>query len=81
MRTSKFLRHIRYSVTGSGLVASTLPAGQGGRARGSGLRKAETVKSQEFRDLVKDLTLHIAAAHPLVVSRDQVDTLDAGQGA
>ncbi len=30
-------------------------------------------KNEIFRDLVKDITLQIAAAHPLVVSRDQVD--------
>ena len=29
-------------------------------------------KQTIFRDLVKDVTLHIAAAHPLYVSRDQV---------
>lgn len=30
-------------------------------------------KNENFRDFVKDITLQIAAAHPLVVSRDQVD--------
>ena len=29
-------------------------------------------KNEIFREFVKDITLHIAAAHPLVVSRDQV---------
>jgi elongation factor Ts len=29
-------------------------------------------KNESFRDFVKDVTLHIAAAHPLYVSRDQV---------
>jgi elongation factor Ts len=29
-------------------------------------------KNEVFRDLVKDITLHIAAAHPVYVSRDQV---------
>jgi elongation factor Ts len=29
-------------------------------------------KNENFRELVKDLTLHIAAAHPSYVSRDQV---------
>lgn len=32
-----------------------------------------TAKSEAFRELVKDITLQIAAAHPNVVSRDQVD--------
>lgn len=29
-------------------------------------------KNEIFRDFVKDITLHIAAAHPIYVSRDQV---------
>jgi elongation factor Ts len=29
-------------------------------------------KNENFRNFVKDITLHIAAAHPLYVSRDQV---------
>ncbi len=29
-------------------------------------------KNENFRDFVKDITLHIAAAHPTYVSRDQV---------
>lgn len=29
-------------------------------------------KNEQFRDFVKDITLHIAAAHPYYVSRDQV---------
>ena len=30
-------------------------------------------KNENFRELVKDITLHIAAANPTCVSRDQVD--------
>lgn len=33
----------------------------------------EAAKSDSFRDMVKDITLQIAAASPAVVSRDQVD--------
>ncbi len=29
-------------------------------------------KNENFREFVKDITLHIAAAHPLYVSRDEV---------
>jgi len=32
-----------------------------------------TTKNESFREFVKDITLQIAAAHPTVVSRDQVD--------
>jgi elongation factor Ts len=31
-------------------------------------------KNENFRDFVKDITLHIAASHPLYVSREQVPT-------
>src|SRR6266513_6518616 len=31
-------------------------------------------KNEGFREFVKDITLHIAAAHPLYVSRDEVPT-------
>ncbi|HWB58572.1 MAG TPA: translation elongation factor Ts [Chthoniobacteraceae bacterium] len=30
-------------------------------------------KNENFREFVKDITLHIAASHPLFVTRDQVD--------
>ncbi len=30
-------------------------------------------KNESFREFVKDITLHIAASHPLFVSREQVD--------
>src|SRR3982751_1634049 len=31
-------------------------------------------KNENFRDFVKDITLHIAAAHPLYVNREQVSS-------
>jgi elongation factor Ts len=37
---------------------------------GSG--KEATAANEDFRQLVKDITLQIAAGHPFVVSRDQV---------
>ncbi len=33
-------------------------------------------KNESFREFVKDITLHIAAAHPTCISRDQVETGD-----
>jgi len=33
-------------------------------------------KNDNFREFVKDITLHIAAAHPLYVTRDQVPVAD-----
>jgi elongation factor Ts len=38
-----------------------------------GAGKKETVGNDEFKQLVKDITLQIAAAHPYVVTREQVD--------
>ena len=35
--------------------------------------KEATVANDDFKQLVRDITLQIAAAHPDVVSRDQVD--------
>jgi elongation factor Ts len=37
-----------------------------------GAGKEATVANDEFRQLVRDITLQIAAGHPFVVSRDQV---------
>jgi len=39
-------------------------------------------KTESFRDFVKDITLHIAAAHPLYIGRDQVppETVERERG-
>jgi elongation factor Ts len=37
-----------------------------------GCQNADTEKNETFRDLVKDITLHIAAAHPICLSREEV---------
>ena len=38
-----------------------------------GAGRESTVVNDEFKQLVRDITLQIAAAHPLAVSREQVD--------
>ena len=38
-----------------------------------GAKNEATVANEEFKQLVRDITLQIAAGHPFVVSRDQVD--------
>jgi len=38
-----------------------------------GAGKESTVAGDEFKQLVRDITLQIAAAHPHVVTRDQID--------
>ena len=38
-----------------------------------GIGKDETLTNDEFKSLVKDITLHIAASAPVSVSREEVD--------
>ena len=67
-------RFERYIVEGEGTVASYIHLqGKVGVLVEITCESAATAKSEGFRDFVKDITLQIAAAHPTVVSRDQVD--------
>jgi elongation factor Ts len=60
-------------VTGNGLVAGYIHTGaKVGVLAEVSAGKESTVPSDEFKQLVKDITLQIAAGHPSVVSRDQV---------
>ena len=66
-------RHQRIEVSGSGLVAAYIHTGaKVGVLVEVGAGKDTTVANEEFKQLVKDITLQIAAGHPFVVSRDQV---------
>jgi len=60
-------RHQRIEVSGNGLVAAYIHTGAK-----VGVGKAETTGKEEFKQLVRDITLQIAAGHPHAVSRDQV---------
>lgn len=67
-------RFERYSVAGEGTVASYIHLqGKVGVLVEISCGSEATSKSDSFRDFVKDITLQIAAAHPIVISRDQVD--------
>jgi len=56
-----------------GVVSSYIHmAGKVGVLIEVGCEKAETVSSEGFQELVKDLTLHIAASDPLGISRDDI---------
>jgi elongation factor Ts len=60
-------------VTGNGLVAAYIHTGaKVGVLVEVGAGSETTVSRDEFRQLVRDITLQIAAAHPVVVSREQV---------
>jgi len=69
----KVARNARMEVSGNGLVAAYIHAGAKiGVLVEVGAGKEATVAHDEFKQLVKDITLQIAAGHPFAVSRDQV---------
>jgi len=71
----KIARHAKMEVAGNGLVAGYIHTGaKVGVLVEVGAGKAETVAKDEFKQLVKDITLQIAAGHPHAVSREQVPT-------
>jgi len=71
----KISRHHRLEVSGNGMVAAYIHTGaKVGVLVEVGAGKETTVGSDEFKQLVRDITLQIAAAHPIAVSRDQVDS-------
>ncbi len=66
-------RFHRMEVAGNGMVAAYIHTGaKVGVLVEVGSGKEGTVANDDFRQLVKDITLQIAAGHPFVVSRDQV---------
>jgi elongation factor Ts len=69
----KITRNARLEVSGNGLVAAYIHTGaKVGVLVEVGAGKAETVATDQFKQLVKDITLQIAAGFPHVVSREQV---------
>jgi elongation factor Ts len=69
----KIPRHARMEVQGNGLVAAYIHTGaKVGVLVEVGAGKESTVAGDVFKQLVKDITLQIAAGHPHAVSREQV---------
>ncbi|NNC89342.1 MAG: elongation factor Ts [Akkermansiaceae bacterium] len=69
----QFRRMVRYDVANCGLVASYIHlGGKVGVLLEVGCEKEATTGSDDFRELVKDLTLHIAAAAPAGLGRDDI---------
>ena len=69
----KIARHARMEVNGNGLIAGYIHTGaKVGVLVEVGAGKAETAGKDEFKQLVKDITLQIAAGHPHAVSREEV---------
>ncbi len=66
-------RNVKYSVAGNGAVAGYIHlGGKVGVLLEVGCDKAETTQTEAFRETVKDVTLHIAAANPQYILRDEV---------
>ena len=66
-------RHARMEVAGNGMVAAYIHTGaKVGVLVEVGASKESTVANEEFKQLVKDITLQIAAGHPHAISREQV---------
>jgi elongation factor Ts len=66
-------RHARMEVSGNGMIAAYIhTGGKVGVLVEVGAGKETTVAADDFKELVKDITLQIAAGHPLVVSREHV---------
>ena len=70
----KVSRHERFEVDGSGMVAAYIHTGaKVGVLVEVGAGNENTAGTDEFKQLVRDITLQITAAQPIAVSRDQVD--------
>jgi elongation factor Ts len=69
----KIPRHARMEVNGNGMVAAYIHTGaKVGVLVEVGAGKEGTVTNDDFKQLVKDITLQIAAGNPYTVTRDQV---------
>ncbi|MEE2948102.1 MAG: translation elongation factor Ts [Verrucomicrobiota bacterium] len=67
-------RDAKLEVDGTGLVAAYIHTGaKVGVLLQVGAGKEDTLGNDDFKVLVKDITLHIAASAPVSVSRDEVD--------
>jgi elongation factor Ts len=69
----KISRNHRMEVNGNGLVAAYIHTGaKVGVLVEVGAGKSETTSTDDFKQLVKDITLQIAAGSPFAVSREEV---------
>lgn len=69
----KLPRHARMEVSGNGMIAGYIhTGGKIGVLVEVGAGKESTVANEEFKQLVKDITLQIAAGHPYALRREEV---------
>ncbi|MBI4325542.1 MAG: translation elongation factor Ts [Chloroflexi bacterium] len=67
-------RHQRFEVSGNGMIAAYIHTGaKVGVLVEVGAGQETTVAQDEFKQLVRDITLQIAAANPTAVTREQID--------
>jgi elongation factor Ts len=66
-------RFVRYEVAGNGIVAAYIHTGaKVGVLVEVGAGKEATAATEEFKQVVRDITLQIAAGSPAVISREQL---------
>lgn len=66
-------RNARFELTGNGAVASYIHlGGKIGVLLEVSAGNADTAEKEEFKQFVRDVTLHIAAASPVCLNRDEV---------
>jgi elongation factor Ts len=69
----QFRRNVKWTVEGTGAITSYIHmGGKVGVLVEVGCENAETISSPVFQELSKDLTLHVAAAAPEYLTRDEV---------
>jgi len=69
----QFRRNVKWNVEGTGSITSYIHmGGKVGVLLELGCEKAETISSPAYLELAKDLTLHVAAAAPEFLQRDEV---------
>ncbi len=70
----QFRKYVRYDAAQGGVVASYIHlGGKVGVLIEVGTTKSESKGSESFKELIKDLTLHIAACAPKGLSRDDIE--------
>lgn len=76
----QFRKYVRFNAEAGGVIASYIhPPGKVGVLIEVGVANAATAGSDAFKELVRDLTLHIAACAPKGLSREDIpaDVVDA----
>ncbi len=69
----KITRHVRMEVSGNGMIAAYIHTGSKiGVLVEVGATNEATAATEDFKQLVRDITLQIAAACPIAISRDQM---------